>query len=92
MKKKQEGSYGFEFHAPMKLNVTQELSQKEAAITYFRKHFSGKRGCWILAEAKAALGGFAHCCHLFSRVESPEGSSVAMSLTLPVSSSFAILK
>lgn len=44
MKKKQEGSYGFEFHACMKLNVTQELSQKEAAITYSRKHYSGKKG------------------------------------------------
>lgn len=43
MKKKQEGSYGFEFHAPMKLNVTQELSQKEATITYSKKHYSGKR-------------------------------------------------
>lgn len=45
-----------ELHAPVKLNVTQELSQKEAAITYSTKLYSGKGGCWILAQAKAALG------------------------------------
>lgn len=37
-------SYGFELDVPMKLNVTQELVQKEAAITYSEKVFLATGG------------------------------------------------
>lgn len=45
MKKARGQSYGFELHGPVKLNGTQELSQKEAAIMYSIKLYSDKRTC-----------------------------------------------
>lgn len=84
MKKARGQSYDFVLHAPVKLNVTQELSQKEAAIMYSKSLYSDKRVWWILTQTKAALGGFAHSCHLFCGVESPKGSSLHVSHTASI--------
>lgn len=73
--------YGFELYAGIKLNATQELSQKVAAIAYSQKLWSGKKDCLILVIVKATFRSFDRYCHLFCQVVIPNitgKSSVAV--------------
>lgn len=81
MKKSKKAELWFWVTCPYEVKGQSGTSQKEAAIVSSKNLYSDKRVWWVLAQVKAALGGFAHSCHLFREVASTKGSSPAMCLT-----------